>query len=75
MGKNDLNDLEDSEDQGDEQRRAGRIIADSWISCGICHRAAALDVPKRRLGAAKALAWGWKHTKAHGWVCPVCLPR
>jgi hypothetical protein len=55
-----------------EEMRKGRIFAEFWIMCGVCGRAAALDVPKRRFGAQRASAWGWKHTQVDGWACPAC---
>jgi hypothetical protein len=55
-----------------EELRKGRIFAEFWIMCGVCGRAAPLEVPKRRFGAPRAAAWGWKHTQTDGWVCPAC---
>ena len=62
----------DDVDESPEEQRKGRIFAEFWIMCGVCGRAAPLDVPKRRFGAQRAAAWGWKHTQVDGWVCPAC---
>jgi hypothetical protein len=51
----------------------GRIIAQYWLTCGLCDidgEEVIGDTRARRAAHARQL--GWVYTKKYGWLCPTC---
>lgn len=54
-------------------RRRGRIVAEYVADCGRCDAEEDLAERSRREALRQAREWGWRYTRACGWVCPDCL--